>query len=246
MLLATLILLAVWQLIAVVAGGITLIDVAVAFRRLVFEGDAEGHTLVQHAGVSLGRVILGFSAAVVTAVPLGIATGRYKFISSIFGPVIEAMRPIPPIAWIPVSILMFRPSISIAQVFIIWIGAFFPLWLNTVAGVKRTNPVHLDVARTFGARESQVLSKIVLPSAAPEILAGFRIGFGIGWMCLVAAEMVGGGLGLGYLVIVSEQLGRTAETISAMIVIGLFGFLITYLFLYVERHMLRWRRDVAV
>lgn len=244
--LAILVLLGVWQLIAVVAGGITLVDVAIAFGRLVVEGDAEGHTLIEHAGVSLSRVILGFIIAVLTAVPLGIVTGRYKIASSIFGPVIEAMRPIPPIAWIPVSILMFRPSIGIAQVFIIWIGAFFPLWLNTVAGVKRTNTVHLDVARTFGASESQVLGKIVLPSAAPEILAGFRIGFGIGWMCLVAAEMIGGGLGLGYLVIVSEQLGRTAETISAMLVIGFFGFLITYVFLYVERHVLRWRRDVAV
>jgi NitT/TauT family transport system permease protein len=156
------------------------------------------------------------------------------------------MRPIPPIAWIPISILMFRANIFASQLFIIWIGAFFPMLLNTVAGVKRTNPVHLDVAATFGASEMQILGKIVIPSASPEIFAGLRIGFGIGWMCLVAAEMIGGGLGLGYLVIVSELLGKTGETISALLAIGFFGFVISYFFLGIEHRLLRWRREIAV
>ncbi len=245
-LLPFLIVLGIWQLVAYLAQGIGLVDVATAFVRLVVQGDADGRTLGQHTAMSVYRVTLGFLAAIVTGVPLGIAVGRYKVVDAILGPVIDAMRPIPPIAWIPLSILMFRTNITGAQVFIIWIGAFFPILINTTAGVKRTDPVHLDVARTFGATERQILTKVVLPSAAPEIFAGFRIGFGIGWMCLVAAEMIGGGLGLGYLVIIAEQLGRTGETISAMLVIGVIGFIISYVFLQIERRLLRWRREVSI
>ena len=240
------ILLAKWQLVAFIAQGIGLIDIASAFVRLVVEGDADGRTLMEHTGMSMFRVTLGFTAAIATAIPLGIAIGRYRAVDAVLGPVVEAMRPIPPIAWIPLSILMFRTNVVGAQVFIIWIGSFFPILINTTAGVKRTDPVHLDVAHTFGATEAQILAKVVLPSAAPEMFAGLRLGFGIGWMCLVAAEMIGGGLGLGYLVIIAEQLGRTGETISAMLVIGAIGFMISYAFLLVEKRLLRWRREVSI
>jgi NitT/TauT family transport system permease protein len=221
-------------------------DVINAFVQLIVEGDAEGHTLLEHTTLSLYRVSLGFLVAILTACPLGIAIGRYRLVDVILGPVVEAMRPIPPIAWIPISILLFQANFTGAQVFIIWVGAFFPILLNTTAGVKRTEPVHLDVASTFGASESQILSKVILPSAAPEIFAGLRIGFGIGWMCLVAAEIIGGGLGLGYLVYQTQQLGLIGQTVSAMIVIGIIGFLFSYLFLRTERYLLRYRQEVAV
>jgi NitT/TauT family transport system permease protein len=241
-----LILLVIWEVVAYVARGFSLIDVGQAFLELMIEGDTDGVTLMEHAGRSIYRVTLGFLLALVTASPLGIAIGRYRAVNDVLSPVVEALRPIPPIAWIPLSILMFRTNLVAAQVFIIWIGAFFPILLNTTTGVNRTNPVHIDVARSFGADEQVILQKIVLPSAAPEMFAGFRIGFGIGWMCLVAAEMIGGGLGLGYLVIITQQLGRTGQTISAMLMIGLIGFLISYLFLYVEKRALRWRIEVSI
>jgi NitT/TauT family transport system permease protein len=156
------------------------------------------------------------------------------------------MRPIPPIAWIPLAILLFRSNLLGAQVFIIWVGAFFPILINTTTGVKRTETVHIDAAKTFGASEGQILRKIVIPSAGPEIFAGFRIGFGIGWMCLVAAEMIGGGLGLGYLVLIMQQVGQTGAVISSMLLIGLIGFLISYLFQLYERQLLKWRQIVSV
>ncbi len=245
------ILLFLWQTILAIATSnlskpLGLPDVVSSFIELVIEGDTEGYTLAEHAALSLYRVSLGFLAAFLTACPLGIAIGRYKIADAIIGPVVEAMRPIPPIAWIPISILLFRSNFTGAQVFIIWVGAFFPILLNTNAGVKRTKPVHLDVASTFGATEMQVLTKVVLPSAAPEIFAGLRIGFGIGWMCLVAAEIIGGGLGLGYLVLQTEQLGLIGQTISAMIVIGAIGFLFSYVFLKAERHLLRYREEISV
>jgi ABC-type nitrate/sulfonate/bicarbonate transport system permease component len=245
------ILLVLWQLIAMIATRnvqtqIGLDGVLVSFIELVVEGDADGRTLLEHTNMSLYRVGFGFIVAFLTAVPLGIIIGRYRIADSILGPVVEAMRPIPPIAWIPISILLFQANFIGGQIFIIWIGAFFPILINTTAGVKRTEPVHLDVASTFGASETQILSKVILPSAAPEIFAGIRIGFGIGWMCLVAAEMIGGGLGLGYLVILTEQLGLVGQTISAMLVIGVIGFAFSYFFLSVERYLLRYRQEVSV
>ncbi|MFX1483048.1 MAG: ABC transporter permease [Promethearchaeota archaeon] len=234
-----------WFLIAAISRS-SLLDVWNAFLRLVFEGDSEGYFLIDHVRMSLIRVLIGFTFAVVTAVPLGIAVGRYQVIDSVLGPVVEAMRPIPPIAWIPLAILMFYRNMLGAQVFIIWVGAFFPILTNTTTGVKRTEPVHIDVAKTFGAGEGQILRKIVIPSAGPEIFAGLRIGFGIGWMCLVAAEMIGGGLGLGYLVLIMQQIGRTGAVIFSMLLIGLIGFLISYFFLLIERRLLRWRQTVSV
>jgi NitT/TauT family transport system permease protein len=246
------ILLVLWSVIVFISsdGYLTIVDVVESFIKLTFEGDSEGRTLLYHTTTSLFRVILGFAVAFITAVPLGVAVGRYRKLNSIASPVIEAMRPIPPIAWIPLAILLFSPVFLYAQVFIIWIGVFFPLLINTTSGVKRTNPVHLDVAETFGASEVQVLRRIVIPSAAPEIFSGMRIGFGIGWMCLVAAEMIPSPFGvvggLGYLILLMQQSGRTGGVISGMLLIGFIGFFINFLFLYLEKHLLKWRQEVAI
>ena len=241
----TVILLVLWYLIASLTR-ISLIDVVNALLRLTLEGDSEGIYLIQHVSSSVNRVTLGFLAAAVTGIPLGIIIGRYRVFDSILGPVVEAMRPIPPIAWIPLSLLMFPGNIIGAQAFIIWVGAFFPILINTTAGVKRTEPVHIDVAKTLGAGERQILGKIVIPSAGPELFTGLRIGFGIGWMCLVAAEMLRGHDGLGYLIWTYWGVGRTAEVITGMLLIGLIGFLITYFFLFVEKRLLKWRQTVSV
>lgn len=239
------ILVILWQFISYMTQS-SLLDVYNSFVQLATVGDSDGHLLSEHIQMSLTRVTIGFTVAALTAIPLGIMIGRYQIANSVFGPVVEAMRPIPPIAWIPLAILLFRANMLGAQVFIIWIGAFFPILINTTTGVKRTEPVHIDAAKTFGASELQILSKIVIPSAGPEVFAGLRIGFGIGWMCLVAAEMIGGGLGLGYLVLIMQQVGRTGAVIASMLLIGLIGFLISYLFMYIERHLLRWRQTVSV
>ncbi|MFW9788395.1 MAG: ABC transporter permease [Candidatus Thorarchaeota archaeon] len=239
------VLIILWFLIAEIARS-TLTEVIDAFIRLVVVGDSEGYYLTDHISLSLFRVAIGFVFASLTAVPLGIAIGRYRAVDAILNPVVEAMRPIPPIAWIPLAILMFSRNLLGAQVFIIWVGAFFPILINTTTGVKRTEPVHIDVAKTFGAGEGTILRKIVLPSAGPEIFAGFRIGFGIGWMCLVAAEMIGGGLGLGYLILIMWQVGRTGAVIVSMLMIGLIGFIFSYFFLFMEKRLLRWRQTVSV
>ena len=146
-----LILVTLWQIISSIAGS-SLEDVAAAFWRLVTEGDSEGHFLIDHVRMSLIRVVIGFFFAIITAVPLGIVIGRYRLADSILGPIVEATRPIPPIAWIPLAILMFYRNMLGAQVFIIWVGAFFPILTNTVTGVKRTEPVHIDSPRRIAAK----------------------------------------------------------------------------------------------
>ncbi|MHA2140106.1 MAG: ABC transporter permease [Candidatus Thorarchaeota archaeon] len=243
-LVAGVILISLWVIIAFFSRS-TILEVVDAFIRLSTEGDSSGFLLVDHVAQSLFIVTIGFCVAAITAIPLGIAIGRYRVVDSILGPVVEAMRPIPPIAWIPLSLLIFA-SLLYSQIFIIWIGAFFPILINTTTGVKRTEPVHVDVAKTFGASESQILTSVVIPSAAPEVFAGMRIGFGIGWMCLVAAEMIGSNKGLGFLIWTMQQVGWTGAVISSMLVIGVIGFAVSFLLLQIERRLLRWRQGVSV
>ncbi len=241
---AGLLLIVLWIVVAFVSRS-TIVEVIDAFIRLSTVGDSGGILLIDHMAHSLFIVTVGFTVAALTAIPLGVAIGRYRVVDSILGPVVEAMRPIPPIAWIPLSLLIFASLLS-AQVFIIWVGAFFPILINTTTGVKRTEPVHVEVAKTFGAREPRIITSVVIPSAAPEVFAGLRIGFGIGWMCLVAAEMIGSNKGLGYLIWTMQQTGWTGAVISSMLVIGLIGFVVSFLLLMVERRLLRWRRGVSV
>ncbi len=243
-LLAGILLVLLWVIIAFFSRS-TILEVLEAFIRLSTEGDSQGFLLIDHIAQSVFIVTVGFCVAAITAIPLGIAIGRYRVVDSILGPVVEAMRPIPPIAWIPLSLLIFA-SLLYSQIFIIWVGAFFPILINTTTGVKRTEPVHVDVAKTFGASESKILSSVIIPSAAPEVFAGMRIGFGIGWMCLVAAEMIGSNKGLGYLIWTMQQVGWTGAVISSMLVIGVIGFAVSFLLLLIERRLLRWRQEVSV
>lgn len=238
------ILILLWVVIAFFSRS-TILEVIDAFIRLSTEGDSQGFLLIDHVAQSVFIVTVGFCVAAITAIPLGIAIGRYRVVDSILGPVVEAMRPIPPIAWIPLSLLIFA-SLLYSQIFIIWVGAFFPILINTTTGVKRTEPVHVDVAKTFGASESRILGSVVIPSAAPEVFAGMRIGFGIGWMCLVAAEMIGSNKGLGYLIWTMQQVGWTGAVISSMLVIGVIGFAVSFFLLLIERRLLRWRQGVSV
>lgn len=243
-LLAGIILALLWVIIAFFSRS-SILEVVDAFIRLSTEGDSSGFLLIDHVAQSVFIVTVGFCVVAITAIPLGIAIGRYRVVDSILGPVVEAMRPIPPIAWIPLSLLIFA-SLLYSQIFIIWVGAFFPILINTTTGVKRTEPVHVDVSKTFGASESKILSSVVIPSAAPEIFAGMRIGFGIGWMCLVAAEMIGSNKGLGYLIWTMQQVGWTGAVISSMLVIGVIGFAVSFFLLLIERRLLRWRQGVSV
>jgi ABC-type nitrate/sulfonate/bicarbonate transport system permease component len=155
--------------------------------------------------------------------------------------VVEIVRPIPPLAWIPIAILWFGIGIKSAA-FIIFLGAFFPILLNTVSGVRSIDPVIIEAARVLNAGRRFIFLKVLIPGAVPSILTGMRIGLGIGWMSLVAAEFTGvrQGYGLGYMIMTARDIQRPDEIIAGMLVIGLIGLGIDACLRTAERRWVRW------
>ncbi|NYT16968.1 MAG: ABC transporter permease [Methanomicrobiales archaeon] len=198
-------------------------------------------SLMDNAAVSLFRVASGFALAAVIAIPLGIGMGRSLFLNDFLDATIELLRPIPPLAWVPLALAWFKIGF-VSIVFIIFIGAFFPILLNTIDGVKSIKRTWVEVAGTLGARETQVLGKVILPGASPTIWTGLRVGFGIAWMCVVAAEWLPGiTRGLGYLILYAYNFGQTNVIIAGMVVIGVIGILIDQVFKAGERRWFSWR-----
>ena len=180
--------------------------------------------LFAHLRDSLGREIVAFIWAT-SAIPLAIAMGWSKTINNQVDPLIEVLRPVPPLAWIPLSILWFGIG-DVQNQFIIFLGMFFPILLNTIAGVKNIEPNIIRAAQCLGASEPRILRRIVLRAALPQIITGIRVGLGVGWMALVAAELVGANSGLGFLINDARTLLRTDIVIVGMITIGIVGLVI--------------------
>ncbi len=188
---------------------------------------------------TLSRVLTGLVIAAAVAIPLGIIIGWSKKVENFSNLTIQILRPIPPIAWIPFAMLWFGLGFESA-VFIIFIGTFFPVLLNTIDGVKRINKVFIESAYTLGASEGQILSKVVVPASLPSIFTGLRVGIGIGLMCTVAAEMIAVKSGLGYLIIQSMNLINTGAVIVGMLIIGIIGFILDYSFRRAEKKYVLW------
>jgi ABC-type nitrate/sulfonate/bicarbonate transport system permease component len=157
-------------------------------------------------------------------------------------PVIEVVRPIPPLAWIPIAILWFGIGIKSAA-FIIFLGAFFPILLNTISGVLSIHPLLIEAARTLHAKEKDIFLKVLFPGTVPSIFVGMRIGIGIGWMTLVAAEFTGvkEGYGLGYMIMTARDIQRPDEILAGMLVIGIIGLLIDIGLRATEAKAIRWK-----
>lgn len=198
-------------------------------------------TLFQHIFWSVVRVIAGFALASLIGIPLGIGMGWSKNLMRLVEPLTNIIRQIPPIAWVPFAMIWFKAGVVESSAFIVFIGAFFPILLNTITGVKGVPVLFIESAYTLGASSRQILTKVVLPASMPNILSGLRIGIGIGWMSLVAAEMMGQDYGLGSFIIVSSTVLRMDRVVVGMITIGLLGFLMDRLFKEIESSLLSWR-----
>ena len=170
------------------------------------------------------------------AIPLGILLGWYSKLETLCSFVISILRPIPPIAWIPFSILWFGIGTAPA-IFIIFIGCVFPILIYTIDGVKRTDKVLIESAQTLGADDKTVLTKVILPSAVPPIVSGLKVGVGIALMCTISAEMIGSSSGLGYLILTATNLFDTGTTVVGMLVIGLIGLVLDYVFGLIEKRV---------
>jgi ABC-type nitrate/sulfonate/bicarbonate transport system permease component len=218
------------------------VEIILGFKDLLIVGVPPSHLLHRHMVYSLCRVALGYAVALALAIPLGLLLGWSTRMLRIFHPAIELVRPIPPLAWIPIAILWFGIGMKSAA-FIIFLGAFFPILLNTISGVVSISPTLIEAARTLHAREKDIFLKVLLPGAVPSIIVGMRIGIGIGWMTLVAAEFTGvkEGYGLGYMIMTARDLQRPDEILAGMLVIGLIGLLIDMGLRATEMRTVRWR-----
>ena len=216
-----------------------------AFVDLVTQGDVEHISLGSHIWASLVRIFAGFAAACALGIPLGLALGLRPKIYNRTRAILEPVRFIPPIAWIPMATVIL---VGFSRyVFLIWLGAFFPIFITTLLSVTRVNPIHINVTKVFGAPRSYIIRKIVIPSVLPDIATGMRVGLGIAWMCIVAAEMIGGEMvGIGRLILKYAELIRMSEIIVGMLVIGIIGFFMNEIFIIVERYVFRWRSEVSI
>lgn len=206
-----------------------------AFLDLVTSGE-----IFYHVGESLLRVGGGILLGVIIGVPMGIAIGWSSFVERSFESILHVLRQIPPIAWIPFALVWFKGGIGSA-IFVVFLGAFFPILINTIAGVQGASGGLLEVGYTMGCTNRQLLRKIVLPAATPFVLTGIRISMGIGWACVVAAEFFGYKHGLGALISTSYQILRMDRMIVGMLFIGLVGFLMDRGFRVLESRLFRWK-----
>ena len=198
-------------------------------------------SLLENGMTSLVRVVLGFAIGVLVAVPLGILMGHLEIANDLFDSIIQILRPIPPIAWIPLALAWFKIGLA-SILFIIFIGAFFPVLLNTIDGVRRVSRTWIETAYIFGTSELQLIYKVIIPAAAPTIWTGLRVGFGIAWMSVVAAEMLPGtSSGLGYLIMYSYNYGQVQVIIAGMIVIGFIGLSIDFILREIEKRKFQWQ-----
>jgi NitT/TauT family transport system permease protein/taurine transport system permease protein len=245
-LLATL--LAIWELVAGVwlptidRNLVTLMPPPSAVWRAAWELIGNGE-LATHLWASLKRELVAFLFAL-TAIPLGIAMGWWRQVHAQFDPIVEILRPIPPIAWIPLSLLWFGIGDAQNQ-FIIFLGIFFPVLINTIAGVRNIETNLIRAARSLGASEFFILRRVVLPAALPQILTGVRVGFGFGWMALVAAELVGASSGLGFMINDARSVLRTDIIVVGMLTIGVTGFSIDLLVRLLSRRLLPWSQSIT-
>ena len=194
--------------------------------------------IINHVEASLVRVIQGGALGLIIGVPVGIGIGYSRLIHNILNPIIEIVRNMPPMAWIPLAIFIL---VSGGSIFIVFIGVVFPIILNTIYGVRSTDARLIDAARMLGASQAQIVAKVVIPSAFPSIIAGLRIGFGVGWMAIVAAEMViQSPVGLGYFIWNMGDLGRYAEMVAGMIVIGVIGYIMNISIVLLQKRVIKW------
>jgi NitT/TauT family transport system permease protein len=212
------------------------IDVCWGLLELINQG-----LLLKYVVASLFRVTWGFALAVVVGVPAGLALGWFRHAQEAFNPLIQALRPISPIAWIPLAILWFGVS-DAAPIFLIFLASVFPITVAAAAAVKSVTAVYLSAAHNFGLTRSALVRRVILPATLPQILTGLRIALGVAWLVVVAAEMIAVNSGLGYLIIDARNAGKRYDLVVAgMVVIGLIGWLLDLLIRQVERFQaVRW------
>jgi NitT/TauT family transport system permease protein/taurine transport system permease protein len=196
--------------------------------------------LLSHVAISLERVLIGYAAGCILGVLIGTLMGRIPFIRQFADPLLQLMRPISPVALVPLSIIWFGIG-DLSRYFIIFYGVVIIMIMNTAAGVSATPELRMNAARCFGASRMQIFSRIIIPSAVPYILTGMRVALGFAFMGIVAAEMIAAQSGIGYLIMQSRMLLRTDVMFVGLVTLGVLGALIDGCFkLAIDRTMKRY------
>lgn len=255
--------LVLWELLGIFVRELpTPLETATTFVQLITVGEPIlGRTLQEHTLASILVVLKGSLIGFALAIPLGVLIGWSRLAEDVLEQIVELFRPIPPLAWIPLAFVLFRglkdagwfqvlmqllgtemSVSSMVQIFVVFVGAFFPLLLNTIQGVRSVERIYIEVAKVAGATQMQIIRKVVLPAALPNIITGARIGLGVGWMCVVAAEMIGGSSsGVGQFIWVMYSIGgSSAAIVCGMIAIGLVGYAMNEGILALERRLVKW------
>ncbi|MDM0059094.1 taurine ABC transporter permease TauC [Variovorax fucosicus] len=196
-------------------------------------------TLWQHLGASLARISLALLSALVFAIPVGVAIGRSRIAQGIFDPLIEFYRPVPPLAYLPLIVIWFGIG-ELAKVLLIYLAIFAPIAIATANGVRNVDPVRLRAAQSLGATPAQLLRRVILPNALPDILTGVRIGLGVGWSTLVASELVAATRGLGFMVQSAGQFLATDVVVSGILVIAFVAFAIELGLRWLQKRLVPW------
>ncbi len=210
-----------------------------AFVDIVRDGYG-GQSLVGDILISCFRIVIGFVGAVAIGVPVGLLMSRNKIVNDIIDPLLQFVRPVPPLAYIPLLVVWFGIG-ELPKAILILVGTIPVIIIGTMSGVKSTPPLRIAVARTLGATNAQIFRRIVLPSALPEIFTAMRVGIGVAWTCLVAAELIAASSGLGWLVQFAGQALQVSVVIVGIVIIGVIGYAMELVIRKVENWVVPWR-----
>ncbi len=214
-------------------------QVAAAFQDLVKSG-----AMTRHVGISVARVLEGFAIAALLGLSLGIAIGLSRTLDRLTDLAIQVIKPIPPIAWIPLAILWFGIGEK-SKVYIIFLGAFFPIIINTIDGIRQTDHKFVELSRVLEVPRVKFVRRVVIPGALPAIMTGLRVGLMVAWMCVVAAELIAAGSGIGYLIMDARQLSQSDVVLVGMITIGVIGKVMDSIIRRIEKRLVDWKPSFA-
>jgi len=217
-------------------------DVAVMMYDFTFGGiydDAFSASILVHIWKSMTRVYGGFLAAAVIGIPLGLMIGRIKLLRQLLDPTINVLRPIPVTAWLPLSMIFFGLGPN-AAIFLVFLGAFYPILLNTIFGVRSVDVRLFEAAAMLGCSGSAMFRQVVFPASLPSIFNGLRVAHGFSWILIVVGEMTGVPTGLGSVIMDGRTLSRTDLVVTGMIVIGAMGFITDRIIVQISNRVLNW------
>jgi NitT/TauT family transport system permease protein/sulfonate transport system permease protein len=233
-----------WELLAS-AGLMRIPRITVVFQYLwtLYSKPLAGLTLIGHIAASLNRVLWGFLIAVIVGIPLGLAMAMNRYVDKIVGPIFNIFKPMPPIAWISISILWFGIG-EVSKIFVILTGTLIPCVINAYNGVRLVDPQLYEVVRMLGGNKRDEIFQVQIPAALPSIFAGIQLALSMAWTCVVAAELIAARTGIGFIIIMGMNLTRPEMIFGGIVVIGLVGWLLATALNLLEKWLCPWKKEI--